>query len=242
MWPLVSAILQKALPATQGMFAITDWKSEIDALGDSGKQPLQCDGPIKVRNVSFAYPLRPSEQVLRDISVTFEAGKVTALVGSSGGGKSTIVGLIERWFHPTSGNTYLDGHNVAELNICWLRGQVGLVQQKPVLFSDTTYNNVAHGLYRMSMKKLPESEKRELVRQACLQAFPDNFIQKLLQKYDTKVGESGALLSRGQKQRVAIARSIIPDPQIRLLDEATSALDPEAEMKVQASLENVSKR
>jgi ATP-binding cassette subfamily B (MDR/TAP) protein 1 len=232
----------KASAAAQGMFAIIDHESEIDALDDSGKQPPQCDGSIELRNIGFAYPSRPSEQVLRDVSLTFEAGKVTALVGSSGSGKSTIVGLIERWFDPTCGNIFLDGHDVAELNLGWLRGHIGLVQQEPVLFSDTIYNNVAHGLYRTPMEKLPESEKRELVRQACLQAFADDFIQELPQKYDTKVGEGGALLSGGQKQRVAIARSIISDPQILLLDEATSALDPEAESKVQASLDNVSKR
>jgi ATP-binding cassette subfamily B (MDR/TAP) protein 1 len=232
----------KGSAAAQGMFAIIGRKSEIDALDDTGKQPPQCDGAIELHNISFAYPSRPSEQVLRDVSLTFEAGKMTALVGSSGSGKSTIVGLIERWFEPTTGSIYIDGHNVAGLNLGWLRGRIGLVQQEPVLFSDTIYNNVAHGLYKTPMDSLPESEKRELVRQACLQAFADNFIQQLPEKYDTKVGESGALLSGGQKQRVAIARSIISDPQILLLDEATSALDPEAESKVQASLDNVSKK
>lgn len=232
----------KGSAAAQGMFAIIDRESEIDALDASGRQPPQCDGSIELRNISFAYPSRPSEQVLRKFSLAFEAGKVTALVGSSGSGKSTIVGLIERWFDPTGGNIYLDGQNIAELNIGWLRGHIGLVQQEPVLFSDTIYNNVAHGLYRTPMERLPETEKRELVRQACLQAFADEFIQELPQKYDTKVGEGGALLSGGQKQRVAIARSIISDPQILLLDEATSALDPEAESKVQASLDNVSKK
>ncbi|KAH6622419.1 putative ABC transporter [Boeremia exigua] len=232
----------KGSAAAQGMFAIIDRKSEIDALDDSGRQPPQCNGSIELHSVSFAYPSRPSEQILRDFSLSFEAGKITALVGSSGSGKSTIVGLIERWFDPNSGDIYLDGHNIAELNLGWLRGQIGLVQQEPVLFSDTIFNNVAHGLYRTPMENLPETEKRELVRQACQQAFADEFIQKLPQKYDTKVGESGALLSGGQKQRIAIARSIISDPKILLLDEATSALDPEAESKVQASLDNVSKK
>ncbi|USP73418.1 putative ABC transporter [Curvularia clavata] len=214
----------KGSSAAQEMFKIIDRESEIDSLDDSGKQPPECEGSIELRNVSFAYPSWPSEQVLRNFSLTFELRKVTALVGSSGSGKSTIVGLIERWFDPNGDSIYLDGHNIAELNLGWLRGQIGLVQQEPVLCSDTIYTNVAHGIYRTPMEKLPEPEKRELVRQACLQAFADEFIQELPQNYDTKVGESGTLLSGGQKQR------------------ATSALDPEAERKVQASLDNVSKK
>ncbi|KAG7046394.1 multidrug resistance protein [Colletotrichum scovillei] len=232
----------KASAAAQGMFEVVDRKSEIDPLADTGERPDKCEGLVELRNISFAYPSRPSVQVLRDASLIFEAGKVTALVGASGSGKSTIVGLVERWFNPNSGSIHLDGHNIADLDLRWLRGRIGLVQQEPVLFSDTIYNNVVHGLYGTPMNDLPEPEKRELVRQACIQAFADEFIQELPQKYDTKVGERGALLSGGQKQRVAIARSVISNPQILLLDEATSALDPTAERKVQASLDNVSKQ
>ncbi|KAK1522661.1 multidrug resistance protein 3 [Colletotrichum paranaense] len=232
----------KASAAAQGMFEVIDRKSEIDPLADTGERPDKCEGLVELRNISFAYPSRPSVQVLRDASLIFEAGKVTALVGASGSGKSTIVALVERWFNPTSGSIHLDGHDIADLDLRWLRGRIGLVQQEPVLFSDTIYNNVVHGLYGTPMNDLPEPEKRELVRQACIQAFADEFIQELPQKYDTKVGERGALLSGGQKQRVAIARSVISNPQILLLDEATSALDPTAERKVQASLDNVSKQ
>ncbi|UQC87538.1 multidrug resistance protein 3 [Colletotrichum lupini] len=232
----------KASAAAQGMFEVVDHKSEIDPLADTGERPDKCEGLVELRNISFAYPSRPSVQVLRDASLIFEAGKVTALVGASGSGKSTIVALVERWFNPTSGSIHLDGHDIADLDLRWLRGRIGLVQQEPVLFSDTIYNNVVHGLYGTPKNDLPEPEKRELVRQACIQAFADEFIQELPQKYDTKVGERGALLSGGQKQRIAIARSVISNPQILLLDEATSALDPTAERKVQASLDNVSKQ
>ncbi|KAK2041403.1 P-loop containing nucleoside triphosphate hydrolase protein, partial [Colletotrichum somersetense] len=231
----------KASAAAQSMFEMIDRKSEIDSLADTGDRPPKFDGSVELRNVSFAYPSRPSVAVLSNVSLGFEAGKVTALVGASGSGKSTIVGLIERWFKPTSGSIHVGGHTVDSLDVRWLRGQIGLVQQEPVLFSDTVYNNVVHGLYGTPMNDLPDSEKRELVRQACAQAFADDFIQELPLKYDTKVGDRGALLSGGQKQRIAIARSVVSNPQILLLDEATSALDPTAESKVQASLDNVSK-
>ncbi|KZL66296.1 ABC transporter [Colletotrichum tofieldiae] len=231
----------KASAAAQGMFEMIDRKSDIDPLADTGDRPPKFNSSVELRNVSFAYPSRPSVPVLNNVSLEFEAGKVTALVGASGSGKSTIVGLVERWFDPTSGTIHVGGHNVADLHLRWLRGQIGLVQQEPVLFRDTIYNNVVHGLYGSPMDDLPEPEKRELVRQACIQAFADDFIQELPQKYDTKVGDRGALLSGGQKQRIAIARSVISNPPILLLDEATSALDPTAERKVQASLDNVSK-
>jgi ATP-binding cassette subfamily B (MDR/TAP) protein 1 len=224
------------------MFKIVDRPSKIDPLAEGGNKP---EGPqeskVELRNVTFAYPSRPTLPILKDFSITFEAGKTTALVGSSGSGKSTIVSLIERWFDTDSGSVLVGGHAVTDLNVRWLRSQIGVVQQEPVLFSDSIYNNVAHGLYGTKMDLLPEVEKRELVRQACIQAFADDFIQDLPDKYDTLVGERGQLLSGGQKQRIAIARVVISDPRILLLDEATSALDPTAEKNVQAALDNVSK-
>lgn len=231
----------RASASAREMFKIVDRRSKIDPLAEGGHKP---EGPqeskVELRNVTFAYPSRPTLSILKEFSIIFEAGKTTALVGSSGSGKSTIVGLIERWFDPDFGSVLVGGHTVSNLNVRWLRSRIGLVQQEPVLFSDSIYNNVAHGLYGTSMDSLPEVEKRELVRQACIQAFADDFIQDLPDKYDTLVGERGQLLSGGQKQRIAIARVVISNPRILLLDEATSALDPMAEKKVQAALDNVS--
>lgn len=218
-----------------------DRQSKIDPLAGTGERPNDSGGSVRLDDVTFAYPSRPTVKVLQNVSLAFEAGKVTALVGASGSGKSTIVGLIERWFDPEVGCIRVGNYGVAHLNLRWLRSQIGFVQQEPILFSDTIYNNVAHGLYNTPMNSLPEDEKRELVRQACIQAYADDFIQELPNKYNTRVGDRGGLLSGGQKQRIAIARSVISNPRILLLDEATSALDPAAEKKVQAALDNVSK-
>ncbi len=231
----------RASAAAEGMFKMIDRKSKIDPLDETGESPVDNDGSVQLCDVTFAYPSRPTIKVLQNISLNFEAGKVTALVGASGSGKSTIVGLIERWFDPEAGTIRVGNYVVTQLNLRWLRSQIGFVQQEPVLFSDTIYNNVAHGLYSTPMNARPEVEKRELVRQACIQAYADDFIQQLPDKYDTRVGDRGSLLSGGQKQRIAIARSVISNPRILLLDEATSALDPASEKKVQAALDNVSK-
>ncbi|KDN61552.1 hypothetical protein CSUB01_11426 [Colletotrichum sublineola] len=133
------------------------------------------------------------------------------------------------------------GERPADYTQWWLRRQIGLVQQEPVPFSDTIYSNVVHGLYGTAMNSMPESEKRALVSQDSIKTFADQFIEKLPQKYNTKVGECSALLSGAQKQRIAIARSIIVNPQILLSDEAPSALDPAAQSQVQASLDNIFK-
>ncbi|KAK1964343.1 P-loop containing nucleoside triphosphate hydrolase protein [Colletotrichum sublineola] len=207
----------QASVAAKGMFEMSDHRSEINPLAGAGERPADCKGLIDLRDV------------LCGINFT------------SGSGKSTIVGLIERWFNPTTGSIRLEGHDIADLDTRWLRRQIGLVQQEPVPFSDTIYSNVVHGLYGTAMNSMPESEKRALVSQDSIKTFADQFIEKLPQKYNTKVGECSALLSGAQKQRIAIARSIIVNPQILLSDEAPSALDPAAQSQVQASLDNIFK-
>ncbi|EEU47211.1 uncharacterized protein NECHADRAFT_91658 [Fusarium vanettenii 77-13-4] len=188
--------------------------------------------------VTFAYPSRPNVKILDELDLRIEAGKITAIVGPSGYGKSTMVGLIERWYSLTQqhGSVTTCDHSLDEIDIKWWRSQIGLVQQEMFLFNDTVYENVARGLIGPRWEEEAEEVKRELVKKACQEAFADEFIDKLPQGYDTKVGNSGAGLSGGQRQRLAIARSIIKRPSILILNKATSAIDVRGERIVQKAL------
>ncbi|KAI4694089.1 uncharacterized protein J4E84_002669 [Alternaria hordeiaustralica] len=232
--------LTKASSSADELFKTIDRKSEIDPLSVDGKVPSVCQGVVEIRDVSFTYPARPDITVLKSLTLSAPAGKTTALVGASGSGKSTIIGLIERWYDQASGAIYLDGTEIRELNLTWLRTNIRLVQQEPVLFSGTVYENVAFGLFGTDKANLPESEQRALVEKACKNAYAEEFIERLPKGYDTQLGERAMNLSGGQKQRLAIARSIVSEPTVLLLDEATSALDPKAEKIVQQALERVS--
>jgi len=171
------------------------------------------------------------------LSITFQAGKTAALVGASGSGKSTIVSLVERFYDPVEGAVKLDGRNIKELNLKWLRSQIGLVSQEPILFATTIRENVAHGLINTPFENADPEKKLALIKEACIKANAHDFISKLPNGYETMVGERGFLLSGGQKQRVAIARAIVSDPKVLLLDEATSALDTQSEGIVQDALD-----
>ena len=157
-------------------------------------------------------------------------------MGASGSGKSTVISLIERFYDPLAGSVCLDGLDIRDLNLKWLRTQIGLVSQEPVLFSTTIHKNVEHGLVGTPHQDASPEERLRLVVEACIKANADGFISKLPLGYDTLVGERGYLLSGGQKQRIAIARAIVSDPRILLLDEATSALDTQSEGIVQNAL------
>lgn len=144
---------------------------------------------------------------------------------------------MERFYDPSEGAVELDGVDVRDLNIQWLRSQIGLVSQEPTLFGTTIRQNVAHGLIGTPHAALPPAEQFALIQEACIKANADSFIAKLPDGYDTMVGERGFLLSGGQKQRIAIARAIVSDPRVLLLDEATSALDSRSEGIVQDALD-----
>lgn len=231
--------ITNASSAASELFSIIDKPSLLDPLSPEGMQPTSFTGEIQIRDLRFAYPTRPTAQVLQGLDLSIPAGKMTALVGPSGCGKSTLVGLLERWYQPASGQILVDGHDIAEYNTKWLRSNFRLVQQEPILFQGTIFQNVAKGFIG-EQQNLSEEAQMELVQEACLASNAHDFIERLPEGYNTQVGERASMLSGGQRQRVAIARSIISDPKVLLLDEATSALDPRAERVVQDALHRVS--
>ncbi|KAL4948435.1 P-loop containing nucleoside triphosphate hydrolase protein [Aspergillus filifer] len=231
----------RATTAALELFALIDRESEINPFDELGDKPEETSSCIDLEGVSFSYPTRPDIAVLEDFTLNIPAGKVTALVGPSGSGKSTIVGLLERWYNPDSGIITLAGKDIGQLNIKWLRTNVRLVQQEPVLFNGSVFENIANGLVGTPWESASQEEQMQRVESAAKLAFAHDFIKELPQGYQTHIGERGGLISGGQKQRVAIARSIISEPKILLLDEATSALDPHAEGIVQKALDSASK-
>ncbi|KAF8574055.1 ste6-like protein [Ramaria rubella] len=223
--------------AAARLFATIDRVPVIDSASTEGLKPQIVQGHIELEDVRFNYPSRPNVPVLRDLSITFEAGKTAALVGASGSGKSTIVSLVDRFYDPLSGVVKLDGQDLRNLNVKWLRSQIGLVSQEPTLFATSIEKNVKQGLIGTRFEHVSGKEQTRLMKEACVKANADGFVSKLPNGYQTMVGERGFLLSGGQKQRIAIARAIVSDPRILLLDEATSALDTQSEGVVQNALD-----
>ncbi|KAL6659319.1 hypothetical protein ACP70R_003359 [Stipagrostis hirtigluma subsp. patula] len=185
-------------------------------------------GDIEIRGVHFTYPSREDKPVLQGFSLAIQAGKVVALVGSSGCGKSTVIALVQRFYDPISGEILIDGQNIKDLDLKSLRKNIGSVSQEPSLFSGTIMDNLRIGKTDATDEEITEAAKTANVH---------SFISKLPDQYSTEVGERGVQLSGGQKQRIAIARAILKDPPILLLDEATSALDSESEKIVQEALD-----
>ncbi|KAF5963681.1 leptomycin B resistance protein pmd1 [Fusarium bulbicola] len=230
----------KAASAANDLFVTIDRQPLINALDESGDRPDQVDGDIEVTGLSFSYPTRPEVQVLHDFTMTFPARKTTGIVGASGSGKSTIVGLLERWYTPTAGSIRIDGRPIETLNINWLRTHIRMVQQESALFNGTVFENVCNGLTGTEWQDLSRESKAERVVEACRISNAHEFISQLPHGYQTQVGERAGLLSGGQKQRIAIARAIISNPKVLVLDEATSALDPTSERLVQKALDQAS--
>ncbi|KAL5111589.1 ATP-dependent translocase ABCB1 [Taenia crassiceps] len=213
--------------AAASLFEIIDRIPVIDVMG----QGLTLDsfsGKIEFKNVSFSYPTRPDVQVLKSFSLTVNPGETVAIVGPSGSGKSTTIQLIQRFYDAIHGSILLDGVDIRDLNVAWLRRQLGVVSQEPNLFAGTVTENILMGK--------PEAEFKE-VEESARAADAHNFIVTLPEAYNTFLTEGGGKLSGGQKQRLAIARALVRNPTILLLDEATSALDNKSEKVVQAAFD-----
>ncbi|KAD6454005.1 hypothetical protein E3N88_08711 [Mikania micrantha] len=206
-------------------------KPSIDSEDKKGKALSYVRGEIEFKGIYFSYPSRPDTTILQGLNLQVPAGKTVGLVGGSGSGKSTIVSLIQRFYDPIEGEIFLDGYKIKKLHLKWLRSQMGLVNQEPILFATSIRENVLFGKEGASMDDVVEAAKG---------ANAHDFIVKLPDGYETNVGQFGFQLSGGQKQRIAIARALIRDPKILLLDEATSALDMQSERIVQDAIDQAS--
>lgn len=190
--------ITKAATAAAELFETIDRNSSIDPMATSGLQPDDCVGNIELQDVAFSYPSRPDSQVLNGLSLSIPARKTTALVGASGSGKSTIVALLERWYDQASGSITLDGRNIRDLNLRYLRTKIRLVQQEPVLFSGSVFDNVAYGLLGTEHENATAEKKLQLVQDACKDAFAHEFIEQLPEQYFTQIGERARMLSGGK--------------------------------------------
>jgi subfamily B ATP-binding cassette protein MsbA len=225
----INSAVQQGLAAARRIFDLLDIKSTIQDKPEAIPLP-PFQKSIEFNNVTFSYDGQTN--VLKDINLTIKNGEVLALVGTSGGGKTTLVNLLPRFFEVTKGSIEIDGTDVRDVTMKSLRDQIAIVTQQTILFNDTVRNNIAYG---------DPSRSDEEVIVAAKAAHAYDFIMELPNGFDTVVGESGARLSGGQQQRLSIARALLKNAPILILDEATSALDTESEREVQKALENLMK-
>ena len=223
----VNTILQRGLAAAESIFDLLDQKPEME----SGKQVIgAARGELRFDHVGLSYGAQ-ERKALNDVSLAIAPGESLALVGPSGGGKTSLVNLIPRFYQPTEGRILLDGHDINDITLESLRANIALVSQDVILFNDTVAANIAYG-YK-------GAASREEIEQAAVGAHALDFIRALPQGFDTRIGANGVLLSGGQRQRLAIARALLKNAPILIFDEATSALDSESERHVQAALETL---
>lgn len=225
----INSTIQSGLAAATRIFHLLDIESDIKEKKDAVILPLFHDC-IEFKDVTFSYD--QDEPVLHGINLKVRRGEILAVVGPSGGGKTTLANLLPRFHDVDSGVLLIDGHDVRDVTLHSLRSQMALVTQQTILFNDTVRNNIGYGRRNCS---------EEDIRHAADAAFAYDFIKELPDGFETVIGESGARLSGGQRQRISIARAILKDAPVLVLDEATSALDTESERKVQKALENLMK-
>ncbi len=219
--------IQNGLAAASRVYEVLDTPAQITDKPEAKEMPRLHEA-IEFREVGFSY--RPGEPVLRDINLRVPAGQLLALVGTSGGGKTTLVNLLPRFYEVEKGSILIDGMDIRDVTLKSLRSQIAIVTQQTILFNDTVGANIAYGR--------PEATQEQIV-EAARAAFALDFIERLPLGFDSRIGEAGVMLSGGERQRLSIARALLADRPILILDEATSSLDTESEMYVQKALENL---
>ena len=226
----VNHMLQHALAASERVFEVLDTEPEVADRPGVIRPPAKARGEVGARNVFFHY--RPDIQVLKGINFAVTPGERIALVGPSGAGKSTLMKLLMRFYDVTEGAILLDGRDVREFPLAYLREQIGLVQQEPFLLNGTVRENILYGDLSGGQARMEEVARA---------ARAEEFILELPEKYETWLGERGVKLSVGQKQRIAIARVLLKDPPVIIFDEATSNIDTETELKIREALEELTR-
>ncbi|CAJ0575506.1 unnamed protein product, partial [Mesorhabditis spiculigera] len=221
--------LMESVGASRKVF---EYMNRFPAIPFDGVQRPQVSGAVTLENVSFTYPSRPNNPVLKDFDLKIAAGETVALVGPSGGGKSSVVSLIQHFYEPTKGRVLLDGIPIKDISHWWYHQRISLVAQEPVLYDGSVRYNILYGC---------DWATEEDMQHAAKTANVHSFVERLEQGYDTNCGEKGVQMSGGQKQRIAIARALVRNPAVLILDEATSALDAESEALVQDALSKCAK-